>query len=244
MMPLRILVVDDEPAICENLSDILEDFGHEVHWESDPESAIKAIEDNEECIFDVAILDFKMPKMNGAELLQRIRTKCPDLIAILVSAFCDALNSEDPLENEFNEIIEKPLDVSNLLKLLDGLTPLVLCVDDDKDFCDSLFEIFEHKGINASFSHDVEAAKKAIQSNAFDVVIIDLKLPDGDGSETLRTVNKQRPATKTILITGYPDRLEHKSPDLPDIQPDAVFLKPIDPAQLMNVIFRLSNQPT
>lgn len=244
MMPLRILVVDDEPAICENLSDILEDFGHKVHWESDPESAIKAMDGNEDCVFDVAILDFKMPKMNGAELLKKIRSKCPDVVAILISAFCDALESQDPLENDFNEIIEKPLDVSNLLKLLDGLTPLVLCVDDDQDFCDSLFEIFEQKGINAAFSHDVENAKKAIQSNSFDVVLVDLKLPDGDGAETLREINQRRPDTKTILITGYPDQLEQKTSDLPELQPDAVFLKPIDPAQLMNVIFRLSNQPT
>lgn len=244
MMPLRILIVDDEPAICENLSDILEDFGHDVHWESDPESALSKIELEDECVFDVAILDFKMPKMNGAELLCKIREKCPGLVAILASAFCDDLKAEDPLENSFNQIIEKPLDVSNLLKLLDGLTPLVLCVDDDQEFCDSLLEIFQHKGITASFSHDIENAKRMIQSSSFDVVLVDLKLPDGDGSETLREIHRQRPDTKTILITGYPDQLKQKSADIPELQPDAVFLKPIDPAKLMNVIFRLSNQPT
>ena len=244
MMQLRILIVDDELAICENLSDILEDFGHDVHWEVDPESALSTIERENECVFDVAILDFKMPKMNGADLLCMIREKCPDIVAILASAFCDDLKVKDSLKNGFNQIMEKPLDVSNLLKLLEGLTPLVLCVDDDQEFCDSLFEIFQSKGIKASFSNDIENAKQIIQSSSFDVVLVDLKLPDGNGSDTIREINCQRPDIKTILITGYPDQLEQNSADIPELQPDAVFLKPIDPAHLMNVIFRLSNQST
>ena len=77
MMQLRILIVDDELAISENLSDILEDFGHDVHWEVDPESALSTIERENECVFDVAILDFKMPKMNGADLLLQDSREMP-----------------------------------------------------------------------------------------------------------------------------------------------------------------------
>ena len=79
----RVLVVDDEVNLLKTLSDVLNRNGYEVAVAKDGPSALGLIEKNG---FDIALLDIRMPHMNGVELLERIKARNPDVEVIIMTA--------------------------------------------------------------------------------------------------------------------------------------------------------------
>lgn len=67
-MKPRILIVDDEVSTTETLQGFLHKKGYDVTTEQDPEHALQLVKDRG---FDLIIADYRMPKMNGLELIQR-----------------------------------------------------------------------------------------------------------------------------------------------------------------------------
>ena len=80
----KVLIVDDDAVSCRLLSEVLTQDGVSVVWDTDPRQALARI--GEEPI-DLAVLDMRMPEMNGIELLRRLRTKQPELPVIVMTGF-------------------------------------------------------------------------------------------------------------------------------------------------------------
>src|SRR5262245_13185397 len=79
----RILVVDDEPAICHVVAEMLRAMNAQVETAISGADALVLIEKQ---AFDLLITDFHMPVMSGLELIQEVRQKRPDMRIILMSA--------------------------------------------------------------------------------------------------------------------------------------------------------------
>lgn len=75
-MPLSILVVDDEAGIRESLAQFLEDYDYDV---TTAESAEDALELLERSVFDIVIVDMRLPGMSGDYLIVKANEKHPDL---------------------------------------------------------------------------------------------------------------------------------------------------------------------
>jgi CheY-like chemotaxis protein len=86
ILPLRLLVVDDDPAVRATTARLLEAVGHSVDSVSHATTALAALAAEP---FDLVIVDFAMPGMNGAELLQQARLVRPDLRALVISGYSD-----------------------------------------------------------------------------------------------------------------------------------------------------------
>ena len=82
--PPSILVVDDEPDIRENLCDILTDLGYVVDTAGDGPSALHLVREKH---YDVALLDLRMPGMDGLELYRRIKKIRAGTVAMIVTAY-------------------------------------------------------------------------------------------------------------------------------------------------------------
>lgn len=80
----------------------------------------------------------------------------------------------------------------------------VLVVDDEVVVCNSVRKVLERRGYKVDEAHDPAEALNKIQQNSYNLVILDIKLPQTNGVEVLRSIRNQRPATKVIMITGYP----------------------------------------
>ncbi len=88
----RILIVDDDRDILANLSDILSDVGYQTDTARSGEAAIGKIEElcpEAGCHYDLCLLDFKMPGMDGVELYQKILERSPNLRAIMITAYAE-----------------------------------------------------------------------------------------------------------------------------------------------------------
>lgn len=79
----------------------------------------------------------------------------------------------------------------------------ILVVDDEDSVRNSLEEILRLEGYEVTAAESGEAALAALQNEAFDLVLLDLKMPHLDGGEVLRTAARSAPDTKVILLTGH-----------------------------------------
>ena len=112
--------------------------------------------------------------------------------------------------------------------------PTVLVVDDDESL-QNLFKLFLKKiGFSRVVVGTVKEAIAALQKQKFDLVFLDLKLPDGPADDVYDTVKEEQPDCPIIIITGYPDsemldRILAKGPI-------TVLKKPLKTEQLQQVV--------
>ena len=79
----------------------------------------------------------------------------------------------------------------------------ILIIDDEEKIRTLLSRIISLEGFDVSQASDLKNAKKRLEMSEFDVVISDVKLPDGSGVEFSRIIKEKHPATEVILLTAY-----------------------------------------
>lgn len=121
----RILIVDDDRDSLHNLSDILADKGYAIEIAADGASALEKISvaaTRHPGHFDLCLLDFNMPGMDGAELYRKIRLQLPNLPAIMITAFRNNEETERGRAAGTWKVLHKPVDIPILLGLVDEAT--------------------------------------------------------------------------------------------------------------------------
>jgi CheY-like chemotaxis protein len=236
----RILVVDDDVDICRNLSDILTDLGYAIDVAHDGPSALELVRQRN---YDVALLDLKMPGMDGLTLYREIKNLRSGTVALLVTAYAGPDIADEALAAGAWKVVSKPVDLSKLLTLVDEAIerPLVLVVDDDRDLCDNLWDLLRDRGYRVCLAHDALAAEQRLKDSTFRVVLIDMKMPEGDGAGVFRTVRRANPQARTILITGHRCEVDQVVSRVMAEGADAVCYKPFDVPQLLTTLALLTS---
>jgi two-component system, NtrC family, response regulator HydG len=234
-----ILVVDDDPDTCRNLSDILTDLGYRVDTALDGPSALGLVRKNP---YDVALLDFKMPGMDGLELYREIRRVRSGTVAIIVSAYTNSATREEATRAGAWQVLAKPIDFPRLLGLVDEALgqPLVMVVDDDPDLCANLWDLLRDRGYRVCLAHDVRAGAERARERAYKVVLIDMRLPGGDGADVYHAVRGANPGARTVVITGRRGDLGALVERVVREGADAVCYKPFDVPALLATLDRLT----
>ena len=114
----RILIVEDNPMNMELTQDLLEFYGYDV---IQAEDGIKALERLAESKFDLILLDMQLPKMDGIELLERIKKNpaTADIPVIAVTAHAMKGSEEYFVEMGCVDYISKPIDIHRFRALID-----------------------------------------------------------------------------------------------------------------------------
>lgn len=240
-----ILVVDDEADTCRNLSDILTDLGYQVDTALDGPTALKLARTKP---YDVALLDLKMPGMDGLTLYREMRQLRSSTVAIVVTAYASKATAEEALAAGAWQVLAKPVDLERLLPLVDEALgqPLVLVVDDDPDLCANLWDLLRERGFRVAIAHDEQEAARQLHESAFAIVLIDMKLPRGDGGQVYQQVRQTNPQARTVVITGHRAELDPLVQRVLAEGADAVCYKPFDVPRLLAMLKQLSssNSPT
>lgn len=79
----------------------------------------------------------------------------------------------------------------------------VLLVDDEKEFVSTLAERLEIRGLSVSVAFDGQEAMRILDNEAFDVIVLDVRMPGLSGLEILKRIRTQKPEIPVILLTGH-----------------------------------------
>ena len=116
----NIVVVDDEPSICDFYKDLFEFSGYCVRSFTDPEKALEYCLSNSEKI-NLLFTDQTMPGLTGEELTKKIHEKIPGLPVIMCTGHSDIMNEERAREVGVNCYLKKPASISRILDSVNQL---------------------------------------------------------------------------------------------------------------------------
>jgi len=117
---LKILIVDDNPAVADILSQLCEFLGHVVLCAKDGAEGLLLL--HAEPDVDMVFTDYKMPKMDGAEMSKRVKVKYSNLPVILITG--SVLVTEYELESAgFDAVVHKPFELTTIAKSIRRFFP-------------------------------------------------------------------------------------------------------------------------
>ncbi|ERH47071.1 histidine kinase [Ectopseudomonas chengduensis] len=201
----NLLVVEDEPDIANLLRQLLENAGYRVRLAYSLDEARARLREE---IPAAISLDLRLPDGDGMQLVQELRAdaRYRELPILVVSAACEegrlALDGVPALD-----WLSKPIDPQRLLgSLAQALqhlpqSPRVLHVEDDHD----LRMVVAEQGRELALfvpADSLAEARRLLAEQPFDLVLLDLGLPDGNGLELLDELQNQRPGLPVAVLSA------------------------------------------
>jgi len=110
----------------------------------------------------------------------------------------------------------------------------ILVVDDDENICKTLSLILESRGYKVDVAYSGEKAIEKSKAKAYNIALLDIVLPDIQGTKLLKKLRETTPKMIKIMVTGYP-KLENAIEAL-NYNADAYMTKPVNPENLIKVI--------
>ena len=213
---LQLLIVDDNATAREIMADMLENFGFAHAVACNGQEAFDACVDRD---FDIALMDWKMPNLDGIETARRLQTELQSRApkVILVTGFGREDIADEADGVDLSEVLGKPVSPSSLLDTIlisqgkaavsdrrsaqqgkEAETALaklagakVLLVEDNEINQELALELLHNGGIATDVAGNGQEALDMLQSNRYDGVLMDCQMPVMDGFQATREIRKQ-----------------------------------------------------
>ncbi len=199
----NILVVDDLRSMRLTLGGILEDNGHNVVT---VENGYQAIEAARKTHFDAIFMDIKMPGINGVQTFREVKKIDGESAVIMMTAYSVEDLVKEAMEEGAYAIVYKPFDIDSIIVIIEELLhekALILVVDDQFSDRETIKAILEDKGYRVATANDGTEAIEMVKSRHYDIIFLDVRLPDMNGVETFEQVKEIDPKAAVIMMTGY-----------------------------------------
>jgi len=115
MKKASILIVDDNENILETLSAILEEKGYRTDTAKNGREAIEKSKTN---FYNLALLDIRLPDIEGTKLLTKMKEARPKMVKIMITGYASLENAVEALNLGADAYVMKPVDPENLLKVI------------------------------------------------------------------------------------------------------------------------------
>ena len=221
LLGMRVLLVDDNHTNLEIVQTMVRGWGMLPHAVSDPRDAVALVGQGR--VFDVAVLDFNMPHLDGAGLAHALRALQPALPMVLLSSSEGA----DAAASLFAARLNKPLRRRLLLETLLGVlgddaaahaamltltTPAeldgtrvahalrVLVVEDNPVNAVVVRTMLERLGYHSDLASSGVEAVHALERQPYDLVFMDMLMPEMDGLEATRQIRRLPLATQPCIV--------------------------------------------
>ncbi len=206
--PMRVLLADDDAVLLETAKDALGSMGAEAHVAASGAEAVRMV--SEQAGYQVVILDWKMPDMDGIEAARQIRSHVGEDVPILLISAYDWSDMEDAArEAGINGFISKPLFRSTLYHKLnellgnkkkhssqeddaDDIAGMRVLVAEDNDInWEIISRLLQMKNVETERAENgrlaVERVAKA-ERGEFDLVFMDIQMPEMNGIEATKAI--------------------------------------------------------
>jgi DNA-binding NtrC family response regulator len=224
---MKILIIDDDPAVREYLKEALSLEGHSVVSFVNGYDAIDYIKEHD---VGLAYIDVKLPGIDGFETLKKIREIDPKVSGVMISGNMVGDFVEGDVKDGVYVSLSKPFTVEQLEEInkayekisdpikfiyenpygLDNeeiVNAKILVADDEEGIRDIVRDCLESEGFNnIEMSVDGSEAVKAFNRHKHDVVIVDIVMPNLSGIGVLRHVKAINESSQVIIITANADK--------------------------------------
>ena len=213
----RILVCEDDPDFAELIRFVLEDAGYRPDIASSAAAAKSMLRQH---AYDAMTLDIALADQDGASLIRELRGEAyaRNLPVVVVTATRVAGKARLGGELAIADWLEKPVDHKRLLAALDNSRndaedsadrPRILHVEDDHDV-HRFIEALITNMATIDHAYDLQAARPLLSENAYDLVILDLGLPDGSGWSLVPVIASKQPEPRVVVFSAS-ELSEHDS---------------------------------
>ncbi|PXX43537.1 signal transduction histidine kinase [Hungatella effluvii] len=270
---LRILVTDDDAAMCEYMAEMLGQLGIHTDWvDSGVQTVerIKTAKQNGE-MYDAVLLDWKMPDLDGFETTRRIRELCGNRLPVLIISAYDWSDVEkDAKKAGVTGFLQKPIFVSTLIH---GLQRYVLGGQEAREaqgadtragFAGRRFLLIEDNTFNQEIARELLSDMGAVVDTAgdgaegvekfgqspdgfYDVILMDVQMPVMNGYEATKAIRAlDRDGAKTVPILAMTaDAFAEDIQAAKDAGMNGHMAKPLDKSILWREIGKyLNNDPS
>ena len=117
-MPPTVLIADDETTIRETLAEVLRESGYDVVTACD---GLQAVQFLENASIDIALLDIRMPGMDGMQVLTRAQTISPQTLVIIITAFGTINSAVEAVKLGASDYVSKPVVFDDIIIKIDRL---------------------------------------------------------------------------------------------------------------------------
>ena len=117
--PKRVVILDDEPIVCERLKPALEKAGFEVETFTTGQAVIDRFAETR---FDVLVTDLKMQKPDGLEVMKFVKESSPATKVIIITGYATVETARDAMKGGAVDFIAKPFKISQLRDLIVSVT--------------------------------------------------------------------------------------------------------------------------
>jgi two-component system response regulator HydG len=239
MMKINVLVVDDLKSSRLTLGGILEDEGHNVVL---AENGYQAIEAAKQVPFDLVFMDIKMPGINGVQTFREVKKINPQAAVIMMTAYSVEDLVREALEEGAYAVVYKPFDMEHVVSIIESVLhrTLILVVDDYFADRETLKAILEERGYRVVAAESGAEALARVKEKHFDIIFLDIRLPDTDGAHIFEQVKAIDPEVAVIMMTGYSEEelvrraISHGA--------YTCIYKPFDVEKILTVVGEISQQ--
>lgn len=263
---LKTLVVDDDVAVCESAMVTLREMGIAAEWVDSGRKAIGRVQDllDSGKYFDLILIDWKMPEMDGIETARRIRALVgPEVTIIIMTAFDWASIEHEAKLAGVNLLMSKPMFKSSLISAFskalgekeeEARQPEAT----DYDFSGKRILLAEDNALNTEVAvmllknkgFEVETAANGLralemfsktQKGYYDAILMDIRMPLMDGltaAASIRHLSNEDAATIPIVAmtaNAFDSDMEKSKAAGMDVH----LAKPIDPEQMYHTLYDL-----
>ena len=172
----KIIVIDDERRIRNSMKDILQYEGHEVVLAENGMEGLVSVKSEKP---DIVFCDIKMPKMEGIEVLERIKEFSADTPVIMISGHGTIDTAIEAIRKGAYDFIEKPLDLNRILITIKNATDKHLLIHETKTLKNKVSKKYDMIGNSEALNHIRAMIDKVAVSDARILVTG----PNGSGKE-------------------------------------------------------------
>lgn len=262
---LKALVVDDDIFVCEQAVITLKEIGVVSEWVDSGYKAVAQVEEKwaRKEYYDLVLVDWKMPDMDGIETARRIRRIVgPDVTIIIMTAYDWSTIEHEAKLAGVNLLMNKPMFKSSLISafetVLRGEQEKSTVIDQEFNFSGKRVLLAEDHPLNVEVAirllkwrgFEVEHAENGIQAvelyarepeGYYDAILMDIRMPQMDGLQATHTIrHMSKDSAKTIpIIAMTANAFDEDVQRSKAVGMNAHLAKPIEPDLLFQTLYDL-----
>lgn len=202
-----VLIIEDDPDVAHLIKRILQDAGFNSEIAYDTMQARQLLIKNQ---YHAITLDIILPGQSGLDFLKELQSNGDEVPVVIISVNDEKKYANgDSISRGIVEWLQKPIDSNKLISAIQSINaapdwsgrPLILQVEDEADVR-KIVELILTDTADVVAVGSLQEARQQLSQHHFDLVLLDVGLPDGSGLTLLPEIKQRHPSTEVVIFSA------------------------------------------